>query len=637
MASATASGSPAAAVYSSSTAATGTGTGVNQETLGVVLTVDYDGVTGLHDITIDTAIDPAFFAAGNDYDIILTAGTVNGTSIAGTLVGTFSLLNRSALCPAVPDRRISVAADGAAESDLRKIDGTTVSTSSAQIGVNVVNAAGTAWNSGAISASTLAADTITDAKVAADVTIASVTGSVGSVTGNVGGNVTGSVGSISTGGITAASFAAGAIDSAAIATDAIGSAELAASAISEIQSGLSTLTAADIRSAVGLASANLDTQLSTIAGYIDTEVASILAAVDTEVAAIKLVTDKLDDTLETDPTGTAGVYRFTINSLESVWDATTASHLQSGTTGASLNAAGSAGDPWTTSLPGAYGAGTAGYLIGTNLDTTVSSRASQTSLDTLDDYVDTEVAAIKAKTDSLTFTTAGRVDCQVFGMQADTLTSSALATSAVTEIQSGLSTLDAAGVRTAVGLASANLDTQLAAIAGYIDTEVAAIKAKTDNLPTDPADASDIAASFSTVNSTLATIAGYIDTEVAAIKAKTDSLTFSTAGRVDAQVYGMEAGTLTATAVATGAIDADALATDAANEIADALLDRTAGVETNRTVRQTLRLMLAALVGKLSGAATTSVVIRDTNDSVNRVTATVDADGNRSAVTLDAS
>lgn len=64
----------------------------------------------------------------------------------------------------------------------------------------------------------------------------------------------------------------------------------------------------------------------------------------------------------------------------------------------------------------------------------------------------------------------------------------------------------------------------LATIAGYIDTEVSAIKAKTDNLPSDPADASDIAASFSTVNSTLSTIAAYIDTEVAAIKAKTDNL-----------------------------------------------------------------------------------------------------------------
>lgn len=64
----------------------------------------------------------------------------------------------------------------------------------------------------------------------------------------------------------------------------------------------------------------------------------------------------------------------------------------------------------------------------------------------------------------------------------------------------------------------------LTTIATYIDTEVAAIKAKTDNLPSDPADASDVAASFSTVSSTLSTIAGYLDTEIAAIKAKTDNL-----------------------------------------------------------------------------------------------------------------
>ena len=91
-------------------------------------------------------------------------------------------------------------------------------------------------------------------------------------------------------------------------------------------------------------------------------------------------------------------------------------------------------------------------------------------------------------------------------------------------MQAGLSTLDAAGIRAAVGLATANLDTQLTAIDDYLDTEVAAIKAKTDNLPIDPADASDIAGSFSTVNTTLSMIAGYLDTEIAAIKAKTDNL-----------------------------------------------------------------------------------------------------------------
>jgi hypothetical protein len=45
-----------------------------------------------------------------------------------------------------------------------------------------------------------------------------------------------------------------------------------------------------------------------------------------------------------------------------------------------------------------------------NLDATIATRATQTSLDTLDDYVDSEVSAIKTKTDQLTFTTANRVD-----------------------------------------------------------------------------------------------------------------------------------------------------------------------------------------------------------------------------------
>lgn len=73
------------------------------------------------------------------------------------------------------------------------------------------------------------------------------------------------------------------------------------------------------------------------------------------------------------------------------------------------------------------------------------------------------------------------------------------------------------------------ISSTLTTIASYIDTEVAAIKAKTDGLPADPADASDIAALFATVNATLATIAGYIDTEIGAIKAKTDNLPASPA------------------------------------------------------------------------------------------------------------
>lgn len=74
-----------------------------------------------------------------------------------------------------------------------------------------------------------------------------------------------------------------------------------------------------------------------------------------------------------------------------------------------------------------------------------------------------------------------------------------------------------------------------------------------------------------------------------------------------------------------------------ANDNADALLDRAAGVETGLTVRQAFRLFAAALLGKASGLDTTTAKFRDTGDSKDRITATVDANGNRTSVTLDAS
>lgn len=109
-------------------------------------------------------------------------------------------------------------------------------------------------NAVAISGDTTAADNL---EAAADgtgynlgggsVVAASVTGAVGSVTGNVGGNVTGSVGSVAAGGITAASIATGAIDADALATDAV----------------------TEIRTGLGLAAADMDTQLGGIQDSID--------------------------------------------------------------------------------------------------------------------------------------------------------------------------------------------------------------------------------------------------------------------------------------------------------------------------------------------------------------------------------
>ncbi len=58
----------------------------------------------------------------------------------------------------------------------------------------------------------------------------------------------------------------------------------------------------------------------------------------------------------------------------------------------------------------------------------------------------------------------GQIDVNAVAMATDVITAGALSGGAVTEIQTGLSTLTASGVRDAVGMASANLDTQLSGI-----------------------------------------------------------------------------------------------------------------------------------------------------------------------------
>lgn len=128
--------------------------------------------------------------------------------------------------------------------------------------------------------------------------------------------------------------------------------------------------------------------------------------------------------------------------------------------------------------------------------------------------------------------------------------------------------LDASGVRTAVGLASANLDTQLDALPTAAENSTAVWAAVTRSL--------------------------------------TDKAGFSLA-----------------------------TAPPTADENAAALLDLANAIESGLTVRQAMRLIVAADAGKVSGGGTTTVTIRDIADTKDRIVATVDSDGNRTAITRD--
>lgn len=222
--------------------------------------------------------------------------------------------------------------------------------------VSATGEAGVDWANVGAPTTTVNLSGTTVATVSGNVTgsVGSVTGAVGSVTGDVGGNVTGSVGSVATGGIVSASFAAGAINAAAIATDAIGAAELAADAVTEIVNGVWN----ELQSG--------HTTAGTFGKFLDAQVSL----------------------------GTAAA----------VWDLTTTGHTTSGTFGAAMSAAGAAGDPWSTSIPGAYGAGTAGNIVGNNLNATVGSRLATAS------YTAPDNAGITTLTGRLTAGRATNLD-----------------------------------------------------------------------------------------------------------------------------------------------------------------------------------------------------------------------------------
>ena len=216
---------------------------------------------------------------------------------------------------------------------------------------------------------------------------------------------------------------------------------------------------------------------------------------------------------------------FALAMADVVWDEVLdVAHEVGGSASVLLQAAGGASDPLLNAVPGAYLAGTAGYVLGTNLNATVGSRSSHSAAD-------------------------------IWSVVTRTLTAGTNIALAKGTGVTGFNDLAAADVRTAVGLASANLDTQLA------------------NLPTD-----------------------------ADVNAQCD------------------------TALTDWGKTGFKLASDGVDAIVE---------ETGLNMRQAIAVIAAACVGKLSGAATTTITIKAAHEgTTTRIVATVDEDGDRPSVTL---
>ncbi len=310
--------------------------------------IDVDGTTGIHAFSIDTGdnTDSGFFAAGSFYTVIVSAVTVDSQTV-NFIAATFRI---------VP----AESSAGVAKVDVTHFGGTAGTFSSGRPEVNTTHIAGTAWASTTLftlashdPGATIGTSTLTQAQV----TGGAYALNSASFSFNAALDLT------TTQKASVNTEADTALSDVGLTSTITGRIDVATSTRLASASYTAPLDAAATRSAVGLASANLDTQLGAL------------------------------------PTAA--------ENADAVWDEALSGHLSAGSTGEALNAAGAAGDPWTTSLPGAYSSGQAGHIIGTYLDAAISTR---------------------------------------------------LATSGYT------APLSASGTRTALGLASADLDAQLAAL-----------------------------------------------------------------------------------------------------------------------------------------------------------------------------
>lgn len=365
----------------------------------VYISAAVGGVTGTmsHSFQIEAEVD------ANSVSNI-GAGVITATAIATGAIDADAIADNAIDAGAIAADAITAAkiADGAIDAATFAAGAITATV----IATGAIDADAIADN--AIDAGAIAADAITAAKIAdnaiADQPVASVTGAVGSVTA----------------GVTLAASAVQAIwDALTAALTTVGS--IGKLLVDNIDAAITS------RLAPTVAGRTLDVSTGGEAGLDWANIGSPTTAQnlsgtnidpDQVVASVTGAVGSVTGNVGGNVVGSVGSVAGDIGGLaagavtdvqDAVWDAPLANHQDVGSTGEALGNASSAGDPWATALPGAYGAGTAGKIVGDNLNATVGSRATQASVDTIDGLVD----AIKAKTDQLVFTLANKVDASI--------------------------------------------------------------------------------------------------------------------------------------------------------------------------------------------------------------------------------
>ncbi len=158
-----------------------------------------------------------------------------------------------------------------------------------------------------------------------------------------------------------------------------------------------------------------------------------------------------------------------------------------------------------------------------------------------------------------------------------------------------------AGV-TNVGTVTGNVDGSVGSVTGAVGSVTGAV--------------GSVTGSVGSVVGAVGSVTGSVGSVVGAVG--------SVAGNVGGLVVGTVAGVTPAAVGAAMALTAAAV---------DAILDE--AVEGAITLRQVQRVVLAYLAGETDGGGTVTIHFRDLADTLNRITMTVDADGDRSGVALN--
>jgi hypothetical protein len=237
----TLAGTPAVKVYKNNS--------TTESAAGVTLTVDFDGKTGLHHVDIDSSADGTFYAAGCEFSAEIDAGTVNGTSVVGKVICSFSIENRNIKADVTKWNSTAVATpdtagypkvtgksgtgtgewsltSGIAKANLVQIDSLATTTGAAVLNLSHLSVSNPAGDAISITATGKGVNVNADTDLSGDAAVYLFSGSGDSLVLAGAGNsltATGAMPAVTpaAGSITSVSFAAGAITATTVAAAAM--------------------------------------------------------------------------------------------------------------------------------------------------------------------------------------------------------------------------------------------------------------------------------------------------------------------------------------------------------------------------------------------------------------------------------